>query len=290
MGVLRRVRIFLSESTYHIKVTPHSITTPAWCKRFCTNARLKAKNKIEIPRRQRRTRLVPKMSPKINYDELHLHSKEITAVENLLFRYAQSSQFATEIAALKEGLEIPKDSKIKKLIPKWDNEFELLLHSSRIAGYNPVILPRDHEITKLFIYDVHKKFGHSGPSLTLYKVRKRVWITNGRQQVKKALYKCNCRKTIPLNERMGKIPSWRHENPTIWSRVGTDVLGPFYIKNEEDNKLIKTFAILWTDLISRGIMVDLLYSADTAGVIRSLRKLTAIYGSANTYYSDNASY
>ena len=89
---------------------------------------------------------------------------------------------------------------------------------------------------------------------------------------------------------MGKIPNWRHENPTIWSRVGTDVLGPFYIRNDENNKLIKTFAILWTDLISRGIMVDLLYSADTAGVIRSLRKLTAIYGSAKTYYSDNASY
>merc|ERR1712218_450698 len=89
---------------------------------------------------------------------------------------------------------------------------------------------------------------------------------------------------------MGKLPSWRHENPTIWSRVGTDVLGPFYVKNDENNKIIKTFAILWTDLISRGIMVDLLYSADTAGVIRSLRKLTAIYGSAKTYYSDNASY
>ena len=265
------------------------VNTLAWCKRFCTNARLKAKNKIEIPRRQRRTRLVPKMSPQINYDELHLHSKEITAVENLLFRYAQSSQFATEIAALKEGLEIPKDSKIKKLIPKWDNEFELLLHSSRIAGYNPVILPRDHEITRLFIYDVHKKFGHSGPSLTLYKVRKKVWITNGRQQVRKAIFKCSCRNNILLNERMGKIPNWRHENPKIWSRVGTDVLGPLWIKND-DGTMSKTFAMLWTDLISRGVMVDLLHSADTAGVIRSLRKITAIYGSAKTYYSDNASY
>ena len=265
----------------------------AWCKRFCTNARLKAKNKI--PSRQRRTRLVQKMSPKINYDDLHLHSTEVTAVENLLFKYAQSSQFSKEIVDLKEGREIPKDSKIKKLIPKWDNELELLLHSSRIAGYNPVILPHDHEITRLFIQDVHKKFGHSGPSLTLYKVRKRVWITNGRQQIKKALYKCSCRKTIPLNERMGKIPSWRHENPKIWTCIGTDVLGPFYVKKDptgikNDDKIIKTYAILWTDLISRGVMVDLLYSADTAGVIRSLRKLTAIYGAGKTYYSDNASY
>ena len=88
---------------------------------------------------------------------------------------------------------------------------------------------------------------------------------------------------------MGKIPKWRHENPTIWSRVGTDVLGPLWVKNDE-NKVVKTFAILWTDLISRGVMVDLLYSADTEGVLRSLRKLTATYGSARIYYSDNASY
>ena len=37
-------------------------------------------------------------------------------------------------------------------------------------------------------------------------------------------------------------------------------------------------------------MVDLLYSADTEGVLRSLRRVTAIYGSAKIYYSDNASY
>ena len=75
----------------------------------------------------------------------------------------------------------------------------------------------------------------------------------------------------------------------IRDRIGTDVLGPFWVKND-DGVFIKTFAILWTDLISRGIMVDLLYSADTEGVLRSLRKLTAIYGAGSIYYSDNASY
>ena len=38
-----------------------------------------------------------------------------------------------------------------------------------------------------FIPDVHKKFGPSVPSLTLYKYIKRVWILSGRQQVKKAI-------------------------------------------------------------------------------------------------------
>ena len=284
-----------------------TVNTLCWCRRFCTTLRQKvAENKQKRTTRgsQRKTLRNaprPKAKTKFNYEDYFLHPKEVTATENILFQYAQRCEFATEIALLSEGSDIPKDSKIKTLIPIWDKKEELLRHSSRIMNYQPIILPKDHEVTKLFIQDVHKKFGHSGPSLTLYKVRQRAWVTSGRQQIKKAMLRCSCRKTILLNERMGKIPLWRTQQPSIWTRVGTDVFGPLYVKQEvveEDahgeerkiTKMIKTFAILWTDLISRGVMVDLLYSADTEGVLRSLRKVIAIYGSAKIYYSDNASY
>ena len=245
-----------------------SVHTLAWCRRFHTNVQLRVNNQhlAQGPVRTRRTRGNHPRNPAaeiLNYEELHLNPKEVVATEELLFRYAQRSALATEIDLLSSGQEVQKNSSIKNLIPIWDEENQLLKHNSRIINYNPIILPKDHIVTKLFIQDVHKRFGHSGPSLTLYKVRKRAWITSGRQQVKKALFKCSCRKTILLNERMGKIPLWRtEENPTIWSRVGTDILGPFW-------------AILWTDLISRGILVDLLDSADTIGVLRSLRRVTA---------------
>ena len=233
----------------------------------------------------------------INYDDLFLNPEEVASTENLLFQYAQSQEFAEEISILSQGGTISKNSSIKKLLPIWDEDMELLKHQSRIVGYQPIILPKDHIVTRLYIHDVHKKFGHSGPSLTLYKVRKRVWVTSGRLQVKKAIYKCFCRKIILLNEQMGQIPEWRTQKPQIWRRVGTDVFGPLYVKpdkiptgQEDEPKAIKTFAILYTDLVSRGVMIDLLYSADTDGVLRSLRKLTSIYGAAKIYYSDNASY
>ena len=89
---------------------------------FCANARQKARNKNT--NMQRRTRLVQKMSPKINYNELQLHLTEVTAMENLLFRHAQSSKFVIENTNLKNDLEFPKDFKLKKLLPKWDNESE----------------------------------------------------------------------------------------------------------------------------------------------------------------------
>ena len=280
-----------------------SVKIIAWIRRFWTNTKQKVDQQKQMkPSDQSRkmTLRQPKKQKKttpINYEDFYLNPDERTRTEDLLFKYAQSQEFSNEISLLSTGLEIPKNSKIKKLLPIWDEDSGLLKHDSRIIGYLPTILPKDHLVTKLFIHDIHKKFGHSGPTQTLHKVRKRVWITAGRQQVKKAIFKCSCRKNILLNERMGKLPTWRTNNPTIWTHVGTDVLGPLYVQQEvinEDNELtvktIKTFAILWTDLISRGVMVDLLYSADTEGVLRSLRKVTAIYGSAKMYYSDNASY
>ena len=275
----------------------------AWIRRFLHNIKQKVDQQTQNkPSDQSRKMTLrhhkkQKKAIQIDYEDFYLNPEEVTSAEDLLFKYAQSKEFANEISLLSEGSEVPKNSNIKKLIPIWDEEAGLLKHNSRIVNYLPIILPKDHQVTKLFIHDIHKKFGHSGPTLTLHKVRKRVWITSGRQQVKKAIYKCSCRKNILLNERMGKIPIWRTDNPTIWTHVGTDVLGPLYVEQEIINDLgekatkpIKTFAILWTDLISRGVMVDLLYSADTEGVLRSLRKVTAVYGSAKTYYSDNASY
>ena len=73
------------------------------------------------------------------------------------------------------------------------------------------------------------------------------------------------KKNIPLNERMGKIPLWRMEKPSIWTPVGTNVFGPFWVKTKDNQSTVKTFAILWTDLVSWGVMVDLLYSSDTEG-------------------------
>ena len=68
----------------------------------------------------------------INYDELYLNPKEVTSTENLLFKYSQSGEFGEEISILSEGSEVPKSSKIRKLIPILDEEIGLLKHKSSI--------------------------------------------------------------------------------------------------------------------------------------------------------------
>ena len=38
---------------------------------------------------------------------------------------------------------VPKSSKIKKLLPTWDEDTGLLKHNSRIVGCKPTILAKD---------------------------------------------------------------------------------------------------------------------------------------------------
>ena len=147
--------------------------------------RSKRKKKLEFTRQVGVA--TPSSLSKFSYDELFLSPKEVTEVEHLFFRYSQSQEFAEEISILSQGGTISKNSSIKKLLPFWDEDMKVLKHQSRIVGYQPIILPKDHLITRLYIHYVHQQFGHSGPSLTLYKVRKRVWVTSGRLQVKKAI-------------------------------------------------------------------------------------------------------
>ena len=166
-----------------------SVHILAWCKQFYTNVRLMRVNNIlaQGQERTRRTRGNRQNPAEPNYNQLCLGLNEVLAIEELLFRYAQRSELAEEIELLSSGQEVPRNSSIKNLIPVWDEENQLLRHNSRIVNYKPIILPKDHIVTRLFLHDVNKKYGHSEPTLTLYEVRKRTWITSGRQQVKKAL-------------------------------------------------------------------------------------------------------
>ena len=60
---------------------------------------------------------------------------------------------------------------------------------------HPILLEKDHYITSLIVEDSHKRVMHGGVKSTLTELRARFWIIQGRQLVRKLLYKCMiCRK------------------------------------------------------------------------------------------------
>ena len=60
---------------------------------------------------------------------------------------------------------------------------------------HPILSEKDHHITSLIVEDNHQRVMHGGVKSTLTELRARFWIVQGRQFVRKLLYKCViCRK------------------------------------------------------------------------------------------------
>ena len=64
-----------------------------------------------------------------------------------------------------------------------------------LEARKPILLPKNHRLTKLVIEDCHKRVHHCGVRATLAELRSKYWVPSGRQVVKKILGRCVvCRK------------------------------------------------------------------------------------------------
>ena len=69
---------------------------------------------------------------------------------------------------------------------------------------NPIILNRNHLLTKLIVEDCHYLIKHNGERHTLSEARKEYWILRGKSYIKQTLYHCIiCRR---LNSRPHNYP------------------------------------------------------------------------------------
>ena len=143
----------------------------------------------------------------------------------------------------------------------------------------PIILP-PHHVTKLIIWEIHQKSGHSGVERVLADSREKFWITKGRKTVKQVLSKCvPCKRSKqPLaKQRMADLPSDRvtpHEAP--FTNVGVDYFGPIEVKRARSQ--IKRYGCLFTCLVTRAIHLEMAYSLETDSFINCLERFMARRG------------
>ena len=90
----------------------------------------------------------------------------------------------------------------KKLIASMDEEGIIRAHgrleNARILPKdmrNPVVLPRDHQLTILLLQHLHRKRGHCGYKSLMHEARRKYWIIRLRKMVKAVVSNCVlCRK------------------------------------------------------------------------------------------------
>ena len=167
--------------------------------------------------------------------------EEIVTSEMYFIRLAQQEEFQEEIRALKSGRELPGKSKFLPLKPILDKE-GILRCDGRLRyadclpweSRHPIILPRNHRITKLIIKDSHEKNEHGGTNQVLAQLSSRYWIVSAREAIReweKECMMCRRRKATPAKQVMAPLPELRtRKSLRAFSQTSVDFAGPFYTK------------------------------------------------------------
>ena len=115
--------------------------------------------------------------------------------------------------------------------------------------HNPILLPKEHRFTSLFINYCHLKVQHLGIGTTLNYLRERgYWIPKGRAAVKTELSNCvTCRKYNALAFKYPKFTEMPKHHMNLvkpFQHVGVDYTGHFWVQDELSGKSTKMFILM----------------------------------------------
>lgn len=125
-----------------------------------------------------------------------------------------------------------------------------------MEAQQPIILAKDHRLTKLLIEECHRKVHHGGVRATLGELRSRFWVPKGRQVVKKVLRECvTCKKEQckPFEAPpTAALPEFRVRESPPFSKVGIDFAGPLFVKTKP-GEMVKAYIALFTCRVTRAV-------------------------------------
>ncbi|XP_055613505.1 uncharacterized protein LOC129759945 [Uranotaenia lowii] len=230
-----------------------------------------------------------------------LQSADLCKAEQYLFRYAQREAYPDEIALLSAKTShqkkscIPKNSPLYKLCTFLD-ENSVLRMQGRISSCqyappdakNPIILPRNHHITKLVVASFHHRYNHQNHETIINEIRQRYHVPKLRSAYKKIRSNCQTCKNLrarPQPPLMSELPVGRlaaFSRP--FSHMGLDYFGPMIVVN--GRKQEKRWGVLATCLTIRAIHLQVVHTLTTNSCILAIRNIMARRGVPVCIYSD----
>ena len=156
---------------------------------------------------------------------------------------------------------------------------------------HPILLPRDHPLTKLLVLKAHARVFHNGIKETLTEVRAKYWILKGRSLVKRILHKCLVCKRFEGRPYSAPVPpplpDFRVQRDSPFASTGVDFAGPLYVKATSKSKSTKVWICLYTCCTVRAVHLDLVPDLTTSSFLRSLKRFAARRGLPRRIVSDN---
>ena len=154
----------------------------------------------------------------------------------------------------------------------------------------PILLPREHQLTRLIIQASHERVFHGGVRPTLAEVRSVYWICKGRSKVKQVIRDCERCKREKAKGYAGaptaSLPEFRVRPARPFSQTGLDFAGPLYFKTIDGMK--KSYVVLFTCAVTRAVHLELVPDQAVPTFIQALRRFSARRGMPERIQSDNA--
>lgn len=233
-----------------------------------------------------------------------LSSNELLAAENSLYRQIQYDCFKEEImivryndsATLDKQKDFDKSSIIRTCSPYLD-EFGVLrvkgrldnAHSINESAKRPIILAKDHFVTRLIVFWYHCQYRHLHHQTVLNEVRQKFWIPKLRvvlNGIRNSCQKCKNSSAVPRMPEMGAIPKSRLAVFTRpFTYVGVDYFGPIHVIVNRGTQ--KRWGALFTCMTTRAVHLEIAHSMDTSSCIMSIRNFQCRRGTPKQYFSDN---
>ena len=221
-------------------------------------------------------------------EDLPLTTKEMNEAELLLIHIAQSHLIQD------------------KHFSMWRRQFDMYLDDEKVwrcrgrlhhadiptSARHPVMLPRDHHLTRLVVLNAHTKVHHSGPKDTITEIRSRYWIVRGRSLVRMIIRKCNtCRRIEGPHYRVPPpppLPDYRVREAPPFAATGVDFAAPFYVRYPGGSDVHKVWLCLFTCAIVRAVHLELVPDMSACTFLRCLKRFVARRGIPSKVISDNA--
>ncbi|XP_068756894.1 uncharacterized protein [Montipora capricornis] len=228
--------------------------------------------------------------------ERELSADEVRQAEIKCCMWVQEVVYKEEFEKLKAGEVLPSNSRLLKLDPYYDRDDQVLRVGGRLQfadlpeqSKHQIILPHGHPEVAKMVQDVHKNMLHAGPETVLSTLRQKVWLTQGRREVKRVIRRCVAcqrQRVGPCAQKMGQLPEERISCSRAFAHVGTDFTGPLYVK--EGLNIKKAYVCIFTCASSRMVHLELTHSLTTDEFLQAFSRMTSRRGLCHTVWSDNA--
>ncbi|MBM6549342.1 DDE-type integrase/transposase/recombinase, partial [Streptococcus dysgalactiae subsp. equisimilis] len=156
---------------------------------------------------------------------------------------------------------------------------------------HPIIIPKNHHVSKLIAWYYHQNEGHAGLSHVISRIRTRFWLVHGTSVVKRVISQCAvCLKLKASRgqQMMSSLPAVRVQPGWYpFSQVGLDYFGPIEVRRGRSDE--KRYGCLFTCMQSRAVHIEVAHSMSTDSFMMLLTRFIGRRGAPTDLYSDNGS-